>query len=306
MSYRIEPHPPLVSEVRRIAAEEIEGALKWLAAARGDPDKALHECRKRLKSLRALLRLVRSGDETFYRMENARYREAAAKLAAPREAGALVETVDRLCKEFPKETAKGALDPIRSSLVGRRADVLGQDFAEAVDAAVVASRTGLAQIERLALADHPEHAADILADGVRKTMRRARMAVRNAKSRGDAEDFHDLRKAVKTHSKHLSLMKKFWPSPVKARRKSLDALGERLGELHDLFVLRSLLRNEATTLGGTAEALLLDNLAGRSERRLSKTCLVKASKLFGDRPRRSARKVARRVSHNLAEHRRAP
>ena len=55
-----------------------KSALGHLAAARDEPDKALHECRKRLKSLRALLRLVRSGDKAFVRAENARYREVSA------------------------------------------------------------------------------------------------------------------------------------------------------------------------------------------------------------------------------------
>lgn len=301
MSYRIDPRLPLSSEVRRIATEEIEGALKQLGTARKNPDKALHESRKRLKSLRALLRLVRSGDETFYRTENARYRKAAANLAQPREAGALIETVDRLLQEFPDETANGAIDPARAVLVERRDNVLGQDLAGAAEFAETACRSGLRRIEKLALPDEPERAADILAEGVRKPMRRARKAIRSAKSRGDAEDFHDLRKAVKTHSKHLSLMKKFWPSPVKARRKALDALGERLGELHDIFVLRSLLRTEAKSFGGAAGTRPLDRLAGRSERRLTKTCLAEAAKLFEDRPRRSAKMVARKVRHDLAE-----
>ena len=48
MSYRIDPRPPLTSEVQRIAAEELGDALRHLAAAQDNPDKCLHECRKRL------------------------------------------------------------------------------------------------------------------------------------------------------------------------------------------------------------------------------------------------------------------
>ena len=126
MSYRIDPRLPLTSEVQRIAAEEIDGALEHLAAARDNPDKALHECRKRLKSMRALLRLVRSGDEAFARAENARYREVSARLAGAREAAALIETLDRLADAFPDETADGALDPVRDRLVARRGGIAGR------------------------------------------------------------------------------------------------------------------------------------------------------------------------------------
>ena len=146
MSYRIDPGLPLTSEVQRIAAEEVEHALKHLATAPENPDKAFHECRKRLKSLRALFRLVRSGDEAFARAENARYREISARLAGAREAAALIETVDRLVDAFPKETADGALDPIRDRLVARRGDVVDDDLAKAIAPTLAACKAGLRKI----------------------------------------------------------------------------------------------------------------------------------------------------------------
>jgi CHAD domain-containing protein len=303
MSYRIDPRLPLTAEVSRIATEEIDGALRHLAAAHDNPDKALHQCRKRLKSLRALLRLVRSGDEAVVRAENARYREASARLAGPREATALIETVDRLSQAFPDETAGGALDPVRDRLVARRNFILndGEGLAAAVDAAAAACRTGLKQIEKLSLPDQPESAADVLADGARKTMRRAGKALQKAETRGEADDFHDLRKAVKAHSLHLSLLKKLWPSPVREKRKAVDALGEQLGDLHDIFVLRALLQDESRPLGGPAETRLLARLLKRSERKLKKACVAEASELFSDSPRRATKKLARKVRHDLAE-----
>jgi CHAD domain-containing protein len=301
VSYRIDPGLPLTSEVRRIAREEIDGAITHLEAARGEPDKALHECRKRLKNLRALIRMVRSGDKAFVRAENARYREISARLAGPREATALIETVDRLAEAFPDETVGGALDPVRDRLVARRGGIMHDGLAEAVDAAVAGCRTGLTQIEKLDLPNQPEGAADVLADGVRRTMRRARKALRNARTRGEPDDFHELRKALKAHSKHLSLLKRLWPSPVKAERKAVEALGERLGELHDIFVLRALLGNKEQPLGDRAETQLLGRLSKRSERQLRKACLADASKVVEDSPKRSAKKIARKVRHDLAE-----
>ncbi len=144
----------------------------------------------------------------------------SAKLAGPREAAALIETLDRLAAEFPEETTGGALEPVRDKLVARHAGVLGKDLTKAVGAAAASCRTGLTRLEKMNLPDHPEAAADILADGLRATMRRARKALENAKDRGDPSDFHDLRKAVKAHAKHLTLLKKFWPSPVKPQLKA--------------------------------------------------------------------------------------
>jgi len=301
MSYLIDPHLPLTAEVRRIAAAEIDGALEQLAAAREKPDEALHECRKRLKSLRALFRLVRSGHEAFFRAENARFRDVAAGLAGPREAAALIETVDRLSKAFPDETADGGLDAVRGRLVAHRDDIVGKDAGPAIDAAVASCKTGLRQIRKLSLPDDPQGAADILAEGMGKTMHRASKSLAGAKARGSQEDFHDLRKALKAHSKHLSLLKKLWPTPVKARRKAVDALAERLGELHDIFVMRALLKDENHPLGALAETRLLARLCKRSERQLSKACLAEASELFRDSAKRSAKKTTRRIRRELAE-----
>ncbi|PAQ05530.1 CHAD domain-containing protein [Mesorhizobium temperatum] len=301
MSYRIDPRLPLTGEVRRILAEEIGKALVQLDAAHDRPEQALHKCRKRLKNVRALLRLVRSGDETFCGTENQCYRQVAALLAGPREATALVETIDRLAASFSEQSAGGGLDAVRDTLVARQHELHGRAGLGAVIAAAIAAcEEGISRIDTLALPDQPEQAADVLAEGARITLRRARKALDKAGSRGEADDFHDLRKAAKTHGMHLSLLGRLWPTPIKARRKAVDELGEKLGELHDVFVLRTLLDADDRPLGSPQETRLLSKLLKRSEKSLKKTCLAAAADLFGDSPRRSTRKLARKVRDDLA------
>ena len=301
MSFRIDPRLPLTGEVRRILAEEIGKALQHLDAARSRPEQGLHKCRKRLKSARALLRLVHSGNETFCRTENQCYRNVAALLAAPREATALIETLDRLAAAFPKESADGGLDAVRERLVARQHDLHeGAGLEAAIGAATAACEDGMKRIESLALPDQPEQAADVLAEGARVTLRRAKKALDKASARGEANDFHDLRKAAKTHGMHLSLLGRLWPTPIKARRKAVDELGERLGELHDLFVMRALLEADDEPLGPREDTKLLGKLLKRSEKSLRKSCLAEAAELFGDSPKRSTRKLARKARDDLA------
>ncbi|RWP40068.1 MAG: CHAD domain-containing protein [Mesorhizobium sp.] len=301
MSYRIDPRLPLTGEVRRILAEEVGKALVHLDAAHDRPEQGLHKCRRRLKKVRALLRLVRPGDETFCSTENQYYREVAALLAGPREATALVETIDRLAKNFPEQSAGGGLDAVRDPLVARQHQLHGGvGLGAAIAAATAACEDGISRIDTLVLPDQPEQAADVLAEGARITLRRARKALDKAGSRGDPDDFHDLRKAAKTHGMHLSLLGRLWPTPIKARRKAVDELGEKLGELHDVFVLRTLLEAHDRPLGSPQETRLLSKLLKRSEKSLKKTCLAAAVDLFGDRPRRSTKKLARKARTDLA------
>jgi len=301
MSFRIDPRLPLTGEVRRILADEVGKALAHLGMAREKPEQGLHKCRKRLKSVRALLRLVRSGDETFCTTENECYKQVSALLAGPREATALIETIDRLAASFPEQSAGGGLDAVRDRLVMRQHEMhAGAGLDAAISAAAAACREGLGHIDRLSLPDQPEQAADILAEGARATLRRARKALDKAGSRGAADDFHDLRKAAKTHSMHLSLLGRLWPTPIKARRKAVDSLGEQLGELHDVFVMRALLDADGAPLGPPEDTKLLAKLLKRSEKSLRKSCLAEAAELFGDSPKRSTRKLARKARDDLA------
>jgi hypothetical protein len=225
----------------------------------------------------------------------------AALLAGPREATALVETIDRLAAAFPEQVTGGGLDSVRDRLVARQHEIhVGAGLDAAIGAATSACEEGLVRIERLLLPDLPEHAADVLADGARKTLRRARKALDRAGSRGAAEDFHDLRKAAKTHSMHLSLLGRLWPTPIKVRRKAVDELGEELGELHDVFVMRALLEADGEPLGDAQDTKLLGKLLKRSEKSLKKACLAGAADLFGDNPKRSTKKLARNARDDLA------
>jgi CHAD domain-containing protein len=303
MSYRIDPRLPMTGEVRRIAADEIGKAIGDLAASRTEPEKGLHACRKRLKKLRALFRLIRPGNGDFCRTENARYRDVSRSLAGAREDTALIETVDRLVRAFPGQTSAGELDAVRAALVARR-DTLVRErtgLDETVDAAVEACEQGRAALAGLILPDHPEAAADILADGAGKTLRRARRALDAAGRRGQPEDFHELRKCVKAHWMHVLLLHRFWPRPVKSRRKALDALGERLGELNDIFVMRRLIKSDGEALGSKEQLKLLGQLMKRSEKALRKQCLREAELLFGEARKAIVRKIADRYQAGASD-----
>jgi CHAD domain-containing protein len=303
MSYRIEPRLPVTAEVRRIASVEIDAALDDLSVSRTAPETGLHACRKKIKKLRALFRLVQSGDEAFCRAENMRYRDISRSLAGAREDTALIETVDRLVKTFPSQTAGGKLDAARAALVSRRSLKAreGTGREDTIDAAVNAFEQGRLALADMDLPDEPQAAADMLADGARKAMRRARRALKAAAKDGRMEDFHELRKAVKSHWQHVLLLHRFWPAPVRRRRKALETLGDRLGDLNDVFVLQGLIAAEPGELGPKEQIALLLRLLKRSEKSLRKECLRKANNLFGDAPKPRAAKIAGRYRAGVSD-----
>lgn len=307
MSFRIDPRASLTREVRRIAGEELDKIITHLNSARDDPNKALHKARRRLKNLRGLIHLVRPGAEAFGRAENDRYRDMSRSLAGPRQASALIETIDRLAGGVDDATTAAELAAVRVRLVRHRAAVTYGEagLGATIDAAVAKCIAGAAALATLALPDLPEKAADVLAEGALATLRRIRVAMEQSRKRGRTDDFHDLRKAVKTHAAHLSLLRRLWPSPVKPRLKRVDGLGEILGELHDVFVMRKLIETREAPFEGP-ESNELMKILKRSEKALRKSCLAGAEELFEDKPKQTARKLARKCRDDLTIARTGP
>ena len=89
MQYRLAKDEPLGRGLRRIAGEQLDAAVADLETCRPDPQEAVHDARKRLKKVRAVLRLARGEvDQAFYTLENARFRDVGRALAPFRDAHA--------------------------------------------------------------------------------------------------------------------------------------------------------------------------------------------------------------------------
>jgi CHAD domain-containing protein len=142
----------------------------------------------------------------------------------------------------------------------------------------------------VSLPDEPDDAADVITTGVKKVLRKAVSAY------GTPEEFHELRKGVKNHWMHLQLLRAFWPSSAKRRRRAARKLGQRLGELHDLDVLKRLVEREGDARGSRAEIEQLRCVMARSEKALRKRRLRKAKRLLD----KDARKMPRKVAKNYA------
>ena len=97
MAYRIKLSETPQQALRRAGLEQIERAYSAISPARktgGETGRSIHETRKCLKRIRALLRLVRPGiDDDDFRRENARYRDIARMLSPERDADILPETL---------------------------------------------------------------------------------------------------------------------------------------------------------------------------------------------------------------------
>jgi len=282
MSARVDPGRPLAAETRRLLADEIGRAIASLEKARSDPGSGIHETRKRIKKIRALLRLVRSANKDFYAAENARYRDISRSLAGARQATALVETLDRFLHEFPHEAA--GLQAMRARLAERCPAPADALLEANIATALAAFALGQTAADRFRAVE-TEDAAAVFSAGARQALERAGRALKAATENGRAVDFHDLRKAVKAHAAQLSLLADVWPHGRRKRLEAADALGTALGDLNDLAVISDLIGKAEEALGSENEIAALQKLIRRKEKSLGRETLNAARGLFDTRPK---------------------
>ena len=302
MSFQIEPGAALDAEVRRVAAEQIDKAVAELSGKSAgqdadggmDPHEAIHDVRKRFKKLRGLLRLVRAGDETFYRTENARYRDVARGLSAVRDRAALVESLDALEKHVADETATEAFAEVRAALEKRRDAAIEAegDLGAAIEATLASLGDSRDAVGMLRFRKPMKNASAILAAGYRRTHHDARNALKRAERTGEAADFHLLRKQAKYLAAQLGLLGPLWPAVFRSMRDAAAAVGDDLGLDHDYAVFGAEVAADPDAFGERPGLDVVLALMDRRQAVLRERTLLAARRLLADRPAAAEARIA--------------
>jgi CHAD domain-containing protein len=82
MSFRLKRDGSIASEIRRIVSSQLEVAISELRIV-GDPesDEAVHDARRRVKKIRAVIRLVRPALDKRYRAVDRELKDVSRLLA---------------------------------------------------------------------------------------------------------------------------------------------------------------------------------------------------------------------------------
>jgi CHAD domain-containing protein len=133
------PSEGLAVGLERIALGQLDLAIEMLATEDGQTltESAVHEARKALKRLRALIRLLEDelGGQVFAR-ENAVLREAGRRLSAARDAEVTVATLEDLMRRHPGELAhRRGVVRLHAALGAERDGVVQQSLGDGSTAA---------------------------------------------------------------------------------------------------------------------------------------------------------------------------
>ncbi|MFN7003275.1 MAG: CHAD domain-containing protein [Roseinatronobacter sp.] len=203
-------------------------------------DADLHALRKRIKELRGLLRLLRSGLPQAKALDT-KLRDAARGLGQSRDLQVMLDQFDALTGGL---RAPAHFSRLRALILDARA---AREETDLVSAIATYSET-LHQVTKaasdLSLSDKASH---LMWRNLHKTYHRARQDQQRAETamrKGfEAEPFHEWRKWVKRHWYQARFLEAIKPAKMTAHIAACDALGESLGDHNDLDVLMVFLDN---------------------------------------------------------------
>ena len=287
-AYRLNEDEPLPQGIRAVARGRIDHAIDELRGKTDStPEEAVHEARKDMKKLRALLRLARGelGKETFSR-ENACFRDAARELAGTRDSDVMLETLGAL------ELPPGVGFDLRKAIeVERRQNGAGERVGAARDAVAILKEA------RKRVDDWPlqRNSFDALAGGVDRAYRRGRRALKSARREPSVEALHEWRKRVKDLWYHHTLLRALWPPVMAAIGDEAHELSDRLGDDHDLAVLASWVSENAQAGPDLFEAV------ERRRAKLQAEAFALGARVYAEKPRAFVGRLGRLWDASEAE-----
>jgi CHAD domain-containing protein len=288
MAFRFKLSEPFEEGCKRIAREQIERAQCQLKAP-SDPVLAVHETRKALKRLRALLRLIRPalGDAAFHE-ENSQLRDIAGSLSSARDRHVLLETVTKL--EAASSVAREGLGQVlREVLTATN----GEQSPTVEVTAMKKAQGRLAEAKkRLGKLQLAGKGFDIVGPGLEASYRKTRRALHAAYVECSDESFHEWRKGTQQHWRHMMLLSRAWPEDLAARVSEARRLSQLLGDDHDLVLLVAFVQSDAGARIGPARAVTLEKLVRQRQTELRTLAHPAGLRLFAEGARALQRRMA--------------
>ena len=310
MAFKIEIDEPLARGITRIARERIERIIESLGEKPHPSAESIHSARKDLKSMRALLRLASGSipDETR-RTENLLFRDTGRSLSPLRDSHALVEALRKFAKGKPGIGSNNSraspamrsdfMNKVRHRIEQEAVRKLPEDTLRQLKEALQGAARNVAHWFD-GLSCEPGNEWEVFVGcGLRRTYRRGTNIVAQLESLGREnagdETWHELRKCSKALGYQLRLLRQLWPELLETLLTQIDQLSEKLGDDHDLAVLRDRLLTEPYNANETQEgAEIRRYFIGSLDRRRRKLHIETyqiARRVYAEKPKQFANRI---------------
>jgi CHAD domain-containing protein len=216
-----------------------------------------------------------------YRHANARLRDAGRPLGAARDAKVLLVTLDRVLQA-------GAAS---ASMVKAFRRALLQN-GKAIKLGVMVEPTAIA-LSRQALRSTYQRIKDysiqkrgwsVLGKGMRRVYGRGRRMYHRARSDRRAEHLHEWRKQAKYLHHQFAVLKPLWRGPIRKLASETGELSERLGDYHDLAVLRTQVLTHRRAFSSAAQQARIVAVIDRERADLQNIAFMLGARIYEEKP----------------------
>ncbi|MBN1436135.1 MAG: CHAD domain-containing protein [Sedimentisphaerales bacterium] len=285
MSFRFVATESLGDNVKRIVDEQIGRILREIERDPSCCDTTVHEIRKRCKRIRAVLKLARGELDCggVFKCENQWFRDAARSFSSVRDATVVIETYDDIVQGCSCESEMGVFAPIRQGLIVQREKTISQhhDDQRLIEEFVSSMAQARERVKDWPIGDKGFAG---LAEGLRKTYRGGRRAMREAYKVGSEEAFHAWRKRVKDYFYQVWTLKGIWEPVLTALQDELKKLSDYLGDDHNLTVLKEAVAGDGERLRGVCDMEKFYELVDRQRSRLRSKGWLLGQRIYADKP----------------------
>jgi CHAD domain-containing protein len=277
MPFHLKKNESLNKAVRRLCRERITQARKNLKNCKRA--EALHNARKEIKKLRAILRLAR-GDigKKIYREETKALRRVANDLAGARDARVQSATFENLRVDFQSGLFTKPFEKI-SAVLQQNCRKQIHRFQKDQPSVYRVLRKMKRRTRDLKIKADGWLAIE---PGLKQSYRRSRKAFETTRQNPLAENFHEWRKRVKDLDYQLRLLRPIQPTTLRVAIEALENLGELLGDDHDLALLKQFVAN--TPKLQDTETAPLNDLIDLRQKELRSAAEKIGSQFFAEKP----------------------
>lgn len=290
MAYRLRSGESASDGLRRVTRKALRSARRALLATDPPREEAIHEARKSVKKVRAILELIDADKGKGLSGSRNRLGRVNRRLSCLRDADAMLGTLQTLRDHHPGLLSEHVFARVRRQLAAHK-QAIARDAIR--DGTWTKTARELRALRRTAKRWRPAHRGfDALAPGIRETHRRALKAFGTAQSTNQPADFHEWRKAVKTLWYELRLIG--GGSPAIARDlRALRSAETWLGDDHNLVVLCAQLSADPSVCRTPLDVERLRSAVERDHRDLRRKAIARTRRIFAVMPREYTRRAER-------------
>jgi CHAD domain-containing protein len=287
MPYRFKKRETVSEGCRRILFEQTASIISALSdRGSGGLDDRIHDTRRRIKRVRALLHLLdlRVDEKALAAHEEA-LRSTARKLAPARDATVVLAAFEEIAVEF----TGGAVERIRELLTEAVRHAKRKSLGP--EKLVVLAGDLRTTCEALSRAGTAQEGWSAIGPGIYKSYQQAKKLKRLAFAAPTPENVHACRARSKRLWEQLRLLRRTLPKSIARLLPRLDKFTELLGRHHDFHMLQMTLREAAAHGLEVAKFPRLHQSIGKKMDRCLNRAGKQGAKIFELHPKAFASRV---------------